>query len=253
MSLQDDALRLAQLDRAVVRVMLESDTEELGRALTAYMEQRQSLKARLLDESVTTLDDEQAAGVLRKISGGDGLPSDQIIERLAPHSGEEVSVWEFDDEELLELGSELFYSWYSHHEYVTALGELRPLILRCAPSDSVKRLVRQVKNCYAFQQYDAAYGLCRTLLEASIRDICERCQLSRDLGENVVLYEKYTWRCLRGKVSVSPGPLRERLSKLYGRLCEVLHARRTVEAEEAREAFRETLQVIEKLYEQHGL
>lgn len=251
MSLQDDALRLVKLDQQVVRTLVEGNTEELGRALDAYIELRKSLKVRMLDESAASVEDAKAAEVLRNVGSGDGLPSDKIVERLAAHSGEELSAGEFDDVDLEELGSELFYSWYSHYDYVTALGELRPLILRCDPSESVKRLVGQVKSCYAFQQYDAAYGLCRTLLEASIRDICQRCGLFPDLGENVVLFEKYNWGQLRDKVS--SGPLREQLSDLYRRLCEVLHARRTVTAEEARGVFRETLLVIEELYENHGL
>ncbi len=250
MSLQDDALRLVEFDQQVVRALLESDTEALGAALAAYMELRKSLKTRLLDESAASVANAEAAEVLRKIGGGEGLPSDKVIERLAAHSGEDIS-HEFDDAELEELGSELFYSWYSHHEYVTALGELRPLILRGAAPESVTRLVRQVKNCYAFQQYDAAFGLCRTLLEASIRDICERCRLFPELGENVVLYEKYNWGQLRDKVS--SGSLREQLRDLYGRLCEVMHARKTVTGKEAREVFRETLEVVEELYENHGL
>ncbi len=88
-------------------------------------------------------------------------------------------------------------------------------------------------------------------LEASIRDICHRCDLFSDRGENVVLYEKYSWGQLRDKVS--SGPLQEKLRVLYGRLCEVLHGRRSVSAEEAREVFRETLIVIEELYDNHGI
>ena len=250
MSLQDDALRLVELDQEVVRAVVEGKREAFGAALGAYMELRKSLKIRLLDESAASVANAEATEVLRKIGGGEGLASDKVIERLAALSGEDISL-EFDNAELEELGSELFYSWYSHYEYVTGLAELRPLILRGAAPESVTRLVRQVKDCYAFQQYDAAFGLCRTLLEASIRDICERCGLFPDLGENVVLYEKYNWGQLRDKVS--SGSLRERLRDLYGRLCEVMHARKTATRKEAREVFRETLEVVEELYENHGL
>lgn len=160
MSLKDDALRLVELDQQVVRAIVEGNTEELFAALGAYMELRKSLKTRLLDESTASVANAEAAEVLRKISGGEGLPSDKIIERLAAHSGEDISAGDFDDAEIEELGSKFFYSWYSHHEYIAALAELRPLILRSVAPESVTRLVRQVKNCYAFQQYDAAYGSC---------------------------------------------------------------------------------------------
>ena len=211
--LEDDALRLEQLDQQVARALVERDSEALGKALNTYAELRRKLKTLLLDKSTVPMMDGNAAEVLRKIGSGEGLPSDNIIDRLSARSGENISAHEFDDAELVELGSELFYSWYSHYEYVRALGELRPLVLRSAAPESVARLIWQVKQCYAFQQYDAAYGLCRTLLEASIRDICERCKLFSDLGENVVLYEKYSWRQLRDKVS--SGLLQEKLHDLY--------------------------------------
>ena len=251
MSLQDDALRLGALDRQVVRAVVEGDRNALVTALVAYVDLRKRLKTGLLDKSAARVADEGAAEILRKVGSGDGLLSDKIICRLAAHSGEDASTHEFDEAELEELGSELFYSWYSHFEYVRALGELRPLVLHSATSEIVERLVWQVKQCYAFQQYDAAYALCRTLLEASIRDICMRRQLFPDLGENVILYEKYKWYQLRNRVST--GKLRDKLKDLYGRLSAVLHARQTVTAKIAHETFGETLEVIEWLYEENEL
>ena len=76
-------------------------------------------------------------------------------------------------------------------------------------------------------------------------------RLFPELGEDVVLYEKYNWGQLRDKIS--SGSLREQLRDLYGRLCEVMHARKTITGKEAREVFRETLEVVEELYENHGL
>jgi len=111
--------------------------------------------------------------------------------------------------------------------------------------------VRQVKDCYAFQQYDAAYSLCRTVIEASIRDICVQCQLFPDLGENVILFENFNWRQLREKVS--SGSVQEQLKVIYSELSKVLHGRKSVSKDEARHAFENTLGVVEKLYMTHGL
>ena len=258
MTLQADALRLAELDQQVARTLVEGNTEELGHALVAYVELRKSLKRRILDESQISVEDAKARNVLLRIGGSDGLPSDNVVNRLVTLGDEEQSLGEFDEADIEELGSELFYSWYSHQEYVTALTELRPLLLRCDTSESVKRLVRQVKGCYAFQQYDAAFGLCRTLLEASIRDICVRRGLFPDRSEYAVLYEKLNWCELREKVSsIQPNDkselINDKLCDLYRRLCEVLHARRSVVAKDAREVFQKTLLIIEELYEFHGL
>ena len=250
MALQDDILRLTRLDRQVVQALLEGNTEEFPRALGAYLELRSNLKREMFDESVISVEDARAREILHKISSGDGLQSDKIVERLQELGGGDLAVRELDDADVEELGSELFYSWYSHHEYVRTLAELRPLILRRGTSESVKRLTGQIKSCYAFQQYDAAFGLCRTLIEASIRDICVRRRLLPEPANDAVLLEKYSWEDLRNKVSC--GPLNQSLKDLYRRLSEVLHARRAVGIADVREVFEETLLVIEDLYESHG-
>jgi hypothetical protein len=188
---------------------------------------------------------------VEKISSGDGLPSDKVIARISARIGESIELRKFTDQEVEELGSDLFYSWFSHHEYIRALSELRPLILKAPAAKPVSQVVRQVKDCYAFQQYDAACALCRMLIEAAVRDVCVRRRLFPDLADNVVLFEKHKWRSLRDKVS--SGTLRDRLARLYGDLCSVVHARKTMSKDEARVAFEETLQVVEQIYLANGL
>ena len=250
MALQDDILRLVELDQQVVQVLLEGKTKKFPHALGAYLELRSSLKCEMLDESVISVKDVTVRKILHKIFSGDGLQSDKIVERLQELGGGDLEMGELDDADVEELGSELFYSWYSHHEYVRALADLRPLIQRSGTSESVKRLTGQIRSCYAFQQYDAAFALCRTLLEASIRDICVRRNLLPEPADDALLLEKYSWGCLRNRISC--GSLNERLKDLYGRLSEVLHARRSVGSADVREVFGETLLVIEELYESYG-
>ena len=117
--------------------------------------------------------------------------------------------------------------------------------------DSISRLVRQARDCYAFQQYDAAYALCRTVIEACVRDICMRRHLFPGLAEDQVLFERHKWSTLCHKVS--SGELRGQLETLYEKLCLVVHSRKSVSKEEARTAFEETLPVVERLYAENGL
>lgn len=251
MSLQEDALRLAEIDRSVIRGLMKSSIETVGPALCAYFELRKSIKKHLLDESVVVIDDPIAADVLYKICCGEGLQTDKLMERLEQESGEEISIDKLDDVELEEL-RDLLYGWFSHYEYVEALYEVRPLILRSSVPKSFSNLVRQIKDSYAFQNYDAVYGLCRTLVEASARDICVRRQLLSSQGEKFDMFDKISWNALSW--TVASEPLREQLRSLYRRLCDVLHARSSAGTKaEARRTFEETLQVIERLYEQHGL
>lgn len=251
MSLQDDLLALAALDRRVIRAVIETDWEGVKAALTEYQLLRKNIRTRLLDQPVASIEDADAVVLLRKVTTGESLPTDKVIKHLTSAPGSSQASDEFGDDELETLGSDLFYSWFSHYEYITGLAELRPLVVGGSVGEGVSRLVRQVKDCYAFQQYEAAYSLCRTVIEASIRDICVRRQLFPDLGENVVLFERFSWKQLRDKVAA--GLLREQLSSLYSDLSAVLHGWRNVSKDEARRAFEDTLHVVEQLYATHKL
>lgn len=251
MPLQDDLLELAARDRRVIRAFMESDWEGLKTALNEYQALRRDIRTRLLDQTVVSISDPDAVALLQKITTGEGLPTDKFLKHLYSLSGSDQTFEEFDDADFEALGSDLFYSWFSHYEYIRGLAELRPLVASDAVGESVYRLIQQVKDCYAFQQYDAAYSLCRTVLEASIRDICVRRKLFSDLGENVILFEKFNWSQLRDKVS--SGELRQQLSTLYADLSAVLHGRKTVPRDDARRAFENTLRIIEQLYAAHEL
>ena len=241
MALQDDALRLAKLDEQVGRALCEGDVEELRRLLPACVELRESLEMQLLSESVILVGDEKASKILRKVASGTDLQSDEFIKQLRTYKEDESAAEAFDDLDTEELGLELFYSWYSHHEYITALAEMRPLILQCDTSKGVRRLVGEVKQCYAFQQYNAVFAMCRALLEESAREIGEQRGLHRIRG-------KYGQDLLK---KVSDGPLRKKLKDLYDRLSKVSHALREATAEDARKVFQKTLSAIEELYEDH--
>lgn len=157
MGLEGNALRLAELDRQVDQFLRERNAEGLRRALTKYADLRVSIQHGRLDEDVVSIKDQRARDVLIKISGGEGLQADGFIRAYGEITGDSslAAFGELTDADVEELGLDLLYSWYSHHEYVRALADLRPLILEGDPARSVKRLVQEAKHCYAFQQYDA--------------------------------------------------------------------------------------------------
>ena len=101
--------------------------------------------------------------------------------------------------------------------------------------EKIERLLRQARDCYAFQQYDAAIGMCRILLEASMRDAFR-------IGDI-----KISWSDLLKKVSDEP--LKCELGALYDRQCYVVHARSSEGPGDAPDVFWKTLQGVEKLYE----
>ena len=168
-----------------------------------------------LDEEAITVEDDEKRAILRK-----GYESEGV---------------ELSDDEIDESHSDALYSWMSHIDYVRALAELRPLMLPNDVPEKIKRLVRQARDCYAFQQYDAAIGMCRILLEASMRDVFQ-------IGEVHI-----KWKALSKKVSDES--LKCELRALYTKQCHVVHARSSEGPGDARDVFWKTLQGVEKLYE----
>ena len=246
MSLQDDALYLAELDRRVIRDLLDDNNEDFGSAISDYITLRRDIYKRILASPASTIQDSEAADILRQISGGHGLPSDKVIERLVQQTGENYSIESLSEGEINELGDKLFYPWFSHYDYIQGLAELRPLILHHHIPEFISRLVKEIKECYAFQQYDAAYSMCRTFIEACIRDICVRYKLFPDLDDDVILFGKCHWGTLRDKVS--SGDVRKRLDILYAELSTLVHGRKCVSQDQARQAFSDTLEIVEAMY-----
>ncbi len=251
MPLKDDLLALDVLDKQIIHALTNNDKQLFKSAFAEYDSLRKRIKIFLLDQSVVCVDDPNAAEILRKTNTGDGLLTDRLLKHAISGSADVQQIEELSEEELDSLRSDLFYSWFSHFEYLTGLAELRPMVVRNSVNESVSRLVAQIKDCYAFQQYDAAYSLCRTLIEASIRDICVRCQLFPTLANNEILFEKLNWGQLRDKVTT--GSLREQLSLLYSELSQVLHGRKSVSKDESRCTFENTIHIIEELYAVNGL
>ena len=242
MALQHDVLRLAELDQKIGQFITERKTKELSRALTEYVGLRESLQRKTLDEDWLLIEDARARDVLRRISSGEGLEADDFVRAWGQVKGnsELAAFGELSDAEVEELGLDLFYSWYSHHEYVRALDDLRPLILQCDASPTVKRLVGKAKQCYAFQQYDATVVMCRVLLEASAHDIGGRLGLARrKVGSD---WKRVCDEVLSGSESL------ERSKNIYNRFSKVAHAEREATFQEALNAFHETLSALEELY-----
>ena len=250
MTLQDDALRLAELDQEMAQLVRDGKTEKLICALAEYVKLRSSVHHRMLDEDVISIEEARAREVLRRIAGGEGLEADDLVKALGEVTGNSdlAAFGVLGDAEIEDLGWDLFYSWYGPHEYVRGRSELRPLIPECGASPTVKRLVGEARQCYAFQQYDAATTMCRALLEAGVRDVCERLGLirrsSKSYGDG--------WSRLLGKAMCTLGieeSFKKKLKRLYGDLCTVAHAERTATPRKVLTEFHETLSGLEELYE----
>ena len=248
--MKEDALRLAELDRLVVRAFMESNFDGLTNFIVEFVNLRKMLKKQLMDLPVIEIQNKKAQEILRRLSVGDKLPSEELIQVLEDRIGDNERLEDLDPGEIEDLGNTLFYSWYSHFEYIEGLNEIGSLVLGIHTPKSMEDFVREAKNCYAFQQYNAMYALCRTIIESSVRDICFKRRLFPKRITNVRYIDEYRWCDLRDKVS--SGQLNRQLKDIYRKTSSLIHGRKSVEKEEARDIFIETLKVVHDLYSFHG-
>lgn len=239
------ALELAKLNRMVVKFVAEWKPEELAKSLKRYREVKRKIKTTLIDNPVVKIHDRTAQNVLKKINHDD-FQADKLISMLESQSQESVSLDGLDEAEIEELGLDLFYSWYSHYEYIVALYDIGSLIVGISIPDSLTSYVSEARYCYAFQQYNAVYGLCRTITETAVRHTCERKGLIKKSGGKIIDFESYRPSALINMAAM--GKLRERLKNIYSNTSTMLHGRKTINSEEAKTMFRNTLEAVQDLY-----
>ena len=154
---------------------------------------------------------------------------------------------ELNEDEIDNLGSEYFYSWFSHYEYIKSLYEIEVLIVDIEIPDNLKRFVNEIRKCYAFQQYNAANSLCRTILEITMRDVGIRIgeiHWPKD-GDTKNFYKKYPPNIIREKVSNGNDKLKKRIEVLYYELSSHIHGYKN----NVNISIKETLLVIQDIYD----
>lgn len=248
-TLQKDALEMRRLNRLMVKAVAESDLSSLHRILPEYVKTKKRIKTQLLEVPTPRIHDRQALNILQRLSEGENLPADNIVTAVEEMAGVQGRLTALDEDDIESLGSDLFYSWFSHYEYIEGLYEMGSLVVSISVPDHLSKFVNEAKNSYAFQQYNAVYSLCRTILESSVRDICVRRRLITQRQDNLIPIEEYWWRDL--KDAVAKGSLKRQLGDLYSKLSSLIHGRKVASRQAAKTAFESTLKTVHALYSYH--
>jgi hypothetical protein len=244
-SILEDALSLKRANNQVVKFVVEFDIDELSKALQLFSDLKKKIKTTLIENPIAIIHDHSAQDVLKKIQQEEPFQADVILKNLIPESERGSGYDELQFEELDEL-QDLLYTWFSHHEYVRGLYDIGSLIIGITIPQSLKTYVSEARQCYAFQQYNAVYGLCRTILETAIRHRCERKGLIKKQNENVIDYFQYKPSDLINKCT--HGDVREKVKDIYKNTSGLLHGRKTVNSDDTKKMFKDTLKVVQTLY-----
>ncbi len=244
------AKTLIETDRKVVEAVVKSDFENLPLHISLYRSTKIELQRNLSHMGVVENVDDTEKGILTKAQGS--FPTDNVIDQIDKKSGEEISFRDLTEEEISSLGSELLYSWISHYEYVQNIFKVNTLIFRSTVAPKLRSYISETRNCFALEQYSATISMCRTILEAGAKGICEKQGLFEPHDDKVIEINPAVFNHLIK--SISKGQLKRRAIKLYYRdACPVVHGDRLVTADEALRVLTDTIDVIQELYSVNGL
>jgi hypothetical protein len=244
--LTQDALKLKKLDQLAVKHVLEWNVDELCKTLQNFGELKKKIKTDLIDHPIAKIHDNVACEIIRKISQEELFQAESIIKNIENGMGESFGFDKLTFDEVENL-RDLFDSWFSYHEYLRGLYEIGTLAVGYSVPDTLKKYVSEARECFAFQQYNAVYGLCRTIIEIAIRHRCERKKIIRISKDEVIDLDSYRPGELINKST--SGPLRERVRNIYSDTSSLLHGRKTVKAADAKEMFKKTLKAVQDLYD----
>lgn len=175
------------------------------------------------------------------------FPTDSVLKQIESSDEEGYSFYELSDQEASDIGSDLLYSWISHHEYVRNTFKVNTLILQTTIPSALRQYILEARNCFALEQNNAVISMCRTILEAAAKDLCEKKGFFEPHGENVIDINPEVFNQLIK--AISEGKIKKHAINIYYReACPVVHGDKSVKADQALRVLRETTDVIQQLY-----
>jgi len=240
-----EASALIETDRHVVRAIVEGDFDSLPTLIAEFRDKKIRVQSGLSKLSVIEGADDSTRETLSRVQRE--FPTDSVLKKIESSDEEGDSFYELSDQEASDIGSDLLYSWISHHEYVRNIFKVNTLILQTTIPSALRQYILEARNCFALEQNNAVISMCRTILEAAAKDLCEKKGFFEPHGEKVIEINPEVFNQLIK--AISKGKLKRRAIKIYYReACPVVHGDMSVKADQALRVLRETTDVIQQLY-----
>jgi len=216
--------------------------------LDEYYKIKRAIKSEFMEKSVLNIQDPKLLETIKSIQNNKQIfEIENYLDMFEKLLKNDLDFNELTDEEIQSLESH-FYSFFSGYDYVRNLFTIQSLIININIPKNLVILVDEVRKCFAFEQYNAANSLCRTILEISMRDVAiriGRIEISDKEIESNISYDQYPPKKLRKIVSENNDELRNRLNNLYRKLSKLIHGYET----NIGINIKETFSIIEDIYQ----
>ncbi|MGO8929713.1 MAG: hypothetical protein ACLQU3_22835 [Limisphaerales bacterium] len=219
MDVEQQALELAEIRRRASEALTSGDIDTYLELIVPRATAIERLQNALLESAVHVVKDPGTSRLLAEI---------------------ELS----EIEDMDQAGMRLLYSWLAPRDYALALSRVNALISPISVPETLRQVVEEARQCYAFQQPNAVYSLSRTILETAVNDICVR--IGRMPNHDL---RKWSFCCRLG--FLLSGPRHTQALDHYHLLCRLVHGGTTVTSGDALTALAETLGYVSHLYAVH--
>jgi hypothetical protein len=211
--------------------------------LSDYISLKKSIRINDIDSNILNIHDNKVKDIYEQVFSK-RLHIDQIIESIDT----EEPIDNLNDDEIENL-SDLLYYKFSHYEYIKNLYEINSLILNRRVPRNIESYISEARYCYAFEQYNAVYSLCRTILEISIKYL----YCIKEMKDIEYIAKKNFSICnLIKKLCEHFENIKDEIIRIYYyETSELIHGKKVVGRLEAKNMFHDTLDVIQKLYSKY--
>ena len=188
------ALRLKELDKLIIKAIATSDMGHFSEYIVEFNTAKISIRSYALDNpllNMQEIEDHNVRRIIQKVMSSELFSVEKAISESS--SIKEFLKGELDENDIENLGSDLFYSWFSHYEYIKGLYEIGALTLWCGKVPrNLSGFVDEARHCYTFQQFNAVFSLCRTILEICIKDVATTCKILPADKRNIMHMASHT-------------------------------------------------------------
>ncbi|MBI4524441.1 MAG: hypothetical protein HY695_11605 [Deltaproteobacteria bacterium] len=228
--------------------------EHLPVLLDTFVERRKALLVELLPGAVEQVHDPRARELLRRLASGRPFHADRVLAVLEGRDPANAAIDDLDDEEAEKLASDVFYSWICGTDYVRSLYRLGVVALGVRVPEFLAAFLQEARSCYGLQQQLATVALCRSALEAALRDVAVRKGLfSAERSKVHSIDDDDSFRVRYFINRLSKDRLKDDLHEVYGLASNIVHGKFSVQRGQAEQVYGTTVRLINALYERHRM
>ncbi|MFC1798356.1 hypothetical protein ACFLZL_00930 [Thermodesulfobacteriota bacterium] len=234
------------IDKKIDKIIKSGgDLEEVFKLIDEYIEVKKEVKSIIANMSVIEITDYYLKDIIKKISSNKPVFKTDI--KIRNMSRSVPNFEKLDYGEIDQLSSDIVTSWISSHEIAESLYETKILILGMESPYELKCFVDEARKCLAFQQYNAVYSMCRTIVETSMYDVCIKMgKIDKPKKDSREFYFEYPPKRVRNLSA--KGKLKERIIHLYHNTSSMIHGFKTIDKDEAIDALKEAIEIVQNLY-----